>query len=241
MAEADDRTDTALRAARAKGHAGRHEAGLAALRAGRVEEAIAEFGAAAALAPSIAAYHVNLGSALQRAGRLAEAIRAFDRSVALLPDLPAAHHNRGNALLAARRADEAVEAQARAAALAPGEARFQYAWALALDRAHRLPEAEARFRAALALDPDHAGARVALGLLRLADGDVAAALEYLREQHRRARTLGRPHDDAARMANRGKVRHDLEQLRWLAGEGLLADDGLIAAYGRLLAGMPDGS
>lgn len=244
MAEASERIASPQAAGKADPEAS-HALGLGALKAGRLDEAIRHLQAAVAAAPEVAAYHANLGSALQRAGKLDPAIDALQRAAALLPDHPAVHHNIGNALLAARRADEAAAAQARAAALAPGEARFRYAWGLALDRAHRLIEAEERYREALALDPAQGSSRIALALLRLAAGDRDEALILLRDQHRRMRApvRDRPYDDASRLANRGKVRHDLEQLRWLQGQGVAtaAAAALIPAYERLLASMPDGA
>ncbi|MCC7273989.1 MAG: tetratricopeptide repeat protein [Alphaproteobacteria bacterium] len=222
----------------------RHRAGLAAMRAGDPAAAAGHFRVAAAAAPEVAAYHANLGSALQAAGRHEAALAAFDRAIVLAPDHPAIHHNRGNALLALRRPLEAAAAQERAAALAPRTARFHYARALALDRADLLDEAAACYRAALAVDPDHGPARAGLALLRLAAGDRAAALTLWREQAARERGIdaGRPYPAGHRLANRGKLRHDVEQLRWLIASGERPDLGpTLAAYEAALAAMPDGA
>lgn len=235
-----------------------HAAGIGEMRAGRATAAIALFADALRLAPGHVACVANLGSALQAAGRLGEAVAAFDRAAALAPGHPAIHHNRGNALLAAGRAADAAAAQARAATLAPADARFQYAWGMALDRAGRLDAAAARFRAAIAIDPGHPSARAALALSLQAKGDAAGALAVLREQAMRTRGLTTPHlyeegpheerpyQDGDRLANRSRIRHDVEQFRWLAAQGDLVFDraGLdrtASAYEALLRQMPDGS
>ncbi|MGE0719545.1 MAG: tetratricopeptide repeat protein [Alphaproteobacteria bacterium] len=218
-----------------------HASGLEAMRAGDRPAAIAHFRAAIGLAPRAAAYHANLGSALQGEGCLEAAVAAFDRASALAPDNPAIHHNRGNALLALRHPADAAGAQARAVALAPRDARFRYALGLALDRADRREAAEESYRAALTSDPGHAHARSALALLRLAAGDRAGAMALWREQALRERGPGTVPAPAARLANRGKLRHDVEQLRWLGLHGGRSDLAALAPrYDALLARMPNG-
>jgi protein O-GlcNAc transferase len=62
---------------------------------GRVDQAIASYQKAVALAPAFAAAHVNLGSALAQQGRHAEACLSFRKALVLEPELPAAWFNLG--------------------------------------------------------------------------------------------------------------------------------------------------
>lgn len=226
----------------------RHAAGIAAMRGGRAAEAAPHFRAVLDRDPDNVAALANLGSALLATGEMAAALDPLDRAARLAPGHAGIHHNRGNALLALHRPAEAAEAQARAAALAPREARFQYAWGLALERADRVEEAAARFRAALAIDPGLASPRAALALLQLAAGQPAAAVATWREQAALARRLDPPVPwrEGDRIANRSRIRHDLQQLRWLAAQDdpAIDRDGalrLAARYEALLRVMPDGA
>ncbi len=54
-----------------------HLAGLAAIRAARIDDAIRHFHAGIAAGPDIAAYRRNLGTALVKAGQFEESIAAF--------------------------------------------------------------------------------------------------------------------------------------------------------------------
>src|SRR2546426_10880851 len=62
---------------------------------GRLEEAIASYQNAVALAPDFPAAHVNLGSALAQQGRHPEALACFRRALALEPELAGAWFNLG--------------------------------------------------------------------------------------------------------------------------------------------------
>lgn len=62
---------------------------------GRLEEAIASYQKAVALAPAFAAAHVNLGGALAQQGRHAEACLSFRKALVLEPELPGAWFNLG--------------------------------------------------------------------------------------------------------------------------------------------------
>ncbi|HEX9431395.1 MAG TPA: tetratricopeptide repeat protein [Burkholderiales bacterium] len=62
---------------------------------GRLEEAIASYQKAAAMAPDFAAAHVNLGSALAQQGRHGEALACFRKALVLEPELAGACFNLG--------------------------------------------------------------------------------------------------------------------------------------------------
>ncbi|HJS38571.1 MAG TPA: tetratricopeptide repeat protein [Burkholderiales bacterium] len=62
---------------------------------GRLDEALASYRMALAMAPGHAAAHLNLGGALQDQGRWPEALASFRKALALAPDLSEAHYNLG--------------------------------------------------------------------------------------------------------------------------------------------------
>ena len=69
--------------------------GLALLRAGDKEHAIAELERAQKQNPEVPHTWFNLGVAYKRDRRYPEAIRQFERMIALVPDEPVAHYNLG--------------------------------------------------------------------------------------------------------------------------------------------------
>jgi tetratricopeptide (TPR) repeat protein len=99
-----------------------HITGLARLDQGMNASARDALSRAAALAPDIAGFHVNLATAFDRLGKPAHAIESLLRAIALQEDLAEAHHNLGNAFLATGRVEEAAAAFEKAVALRPGYA-----------------------------------------------------------------------------------------------------------------------
>ena len=87
-------------------------------RSAATGEALADFDAALALAPSHPGALYNRGNALCDLGRYAEALAAFDRALGLAPNHVTALNNRGRALQALNRNAEAIESFDRAIALA---------------------------------------------------------------------------------------------------------------------------
>jgi len=89
-------------------------------RLGRPLEAIAAYERAAALAPTLAAAHVNLGGALIGQGRFAAAAATLHRALALAPDNAAALVNLGVAEVERGAVAQGQACFRRALALAPG-------------------------------------------------------------------------------------------------------------------------
>lgn len=85
------------------------EAGLNAKRAGDLDTAAREFERVVALAPDLAAAHVNLGAVYSDKKDYAKAIPPLRRALELAPALPGAHGMLGIALLAQGYATEAVQ------------------------------------------------------------------------------------------------------------------------------------
>lgn len=211
-------------------------------RVGRLDEAIACFHQAIALAPGATAGHLALGNALQAKGDMEGAIAAFRQAVAAQPDNAPAHVNLGNALKRAARLDEAAASLREAVRLDPNLAEAQHNLGVVLFIQGRLAEAEAALRTALRRRPDNPLTFRQLALVLIAAGRLDEATQFLIEPVRRQRQPGIA-DEAQtfRQSNRVKLRHDADQLSYLAARGLGTDGSaeLIAEHERLLAQRAD--
>lgn len=150
-------------------------------RAGRFEDAIAEWRKALELDPGDAAAVSNLGAALHGAGRLGEAAREFARALELDPDNVRAHTNIGIALASSGKYDEAARHFERALELRPGDAQARSAYGGMLVETGQLDRAMPHLRIALELTPDSPDAlnNYAGALARA--GKYAEALPYFRK------------------------------------------------------------
>jgi len=150
-------------------------------RAGRFEDAIAEWRKALELDPGDAAAVSNLGAALHGAGRLEEAAREFARALELDPDNVRAHANIGIALASSGKYDEAARHFERALELRPGDAQARSAYGGMLVETGQLDRAMPHLRIALELTPDSPDAlnNYAGALARA--GKYAEALPYFRK------------------------------------------------------------
>jgi serine/threonine protein kinase/Flp pilus assembly protein TadD len=102
------------------GNAGaRLNLGIALLAAGRLEEAVGEFGKAVALKPDYAMARHQLGLALSRQGRLDEAGAALRAAIELKPTSAATHNDLGVVLFGQGRFPEAAAEYGRAIELFP--------------------------------------------------------------------------------------------------------------------------
>jgi predicted O-linked N-acetylglucosamine transferase (SPINDLY family) len=124
-------------------------------RAGRSEEAIAEYQRALALEPDNAETIYNCANVLLRLGNHAEALSGYDRALAIQPGFVRAVHNRGNALFELQRFDEALADYDCTLEIDP---RFVMAWsnrANALLQLRRYEEALAACDRGLEIDARH--------------------------------------------------------------------------------------
>ncbi|MCP3977956.1 MAG: tetratricopeptide repeat protein [bacterium] len=126
----------ALRARAVAVHPGEYIAegnlGRALIDAGRLEEALPHFRAAAESSPELASVHVNLGNALALAGNRGEAIDAFRAAMRIEPSNPLPHFNLGRLLFDAGDLAGAIGAFAGAVEVDPAyfDARMMLAGAL---------------------------------------------------------------------------------------------------------------
>jgi Flp pilus assembly protein TadD len=212
--------------------------GAVLARLGRLDEAIACFRRAITLAPKAAAGHLALGNALQAKGDIEGAIAAFREAVAAAPKHASAYVNLGGALKRAGRLDEAAASLHDAVRLSPNLPEAHHNLGVVLFMQGRLAEAETALRTALQRRPDNPLTFRQLALVLIAAGRLAEAAEFLIEPVRRQRRPGIAADAPTfRQTNRVKLRHDADQLRYLAANGLGTEGlaGLIAEHERLLA------
>ena len=152
----------------------RHDAVAALyLDAGRLDEAIAEYGQSLRLNRDSAPTHYNLGFALSARGRRAEAIAAFQDALRIDPDYAQAHNNLGALLQLEGQQDAALEHYRRASALRPDNVEARTNLAQLLSIRGRAAEAAAQFAEALALKADNVQALAGLAWIRATAADSA--------------------------------------------------------------------
>jgi Tfp pilus assembly protein PilF len=135
--------------------------GLALLEHGRVEAAVKQLRAAAALAPDDPRPRNALGFALLRQERFGEAVASFREVARLDPDNPDAQENLAGALHADGQLDEAVVWYRKVVAARPENADAHFGLGQALRAAGRKEEAAGALRRAAELDPKYAAWRTA--------------------------------------------------------------------------------
>jgi len=145
-------------------------------KAGRYEEAIAEWKRALDLSPENDKANNNVGLLLTGTGRFEEAIPHFERTLKVNPEYPAAHSNLGVALAGTGKLDEAIAEFVNALAVDPGSGEAHNNWGRVLARKGNLDEAIAHFQKALELVPDSASVRHNLAQALAAKGDLDGAI-----------------------------------------------------------------
>ena len=158
--------------------------GLVESRAGRDEAALASFGRAVVLDPTLVDTRRRLGNALARSGDFAGALERYDEVLARRPGDAATLLQRGTVRANLGQLDEALTDLQAAAAAEPDDAEAQLRLAGVLLRLERGGEAAAAYRRAAETARSRAlrsEAHTALAGLLRGDGELGAALdEYAR-------------------------------------------------------------
>ena len=131
--------------------------GNALFRAGRVDEALAQFEKAVRLKGDFAEARYNLGTALAARGRTAAALEQFREAVRIDPFYARAHYNTGNCLAELGRAEAAVAEYREAVRLAPDFEEAHHNLGTSLRALGRTPEAVDEFEAAVRLNSEKPG------------------------------------------------------------------------------------
>ena len=187
--------------------------------------------------------HLERASGMHRAGEVEQALAMYLTARPALGDHPELENQIGICHLQCARFDEAMAAFHHALSLAPEH----LAAAENLARAHlerrEFAAARTRLEAVLARNPHRDDSHRLLGFAHLHLGDIdAAARSFLAPMRRRFAPGGPGGEGAAdpQQATRTKLRSDVEQLTWLAGQGLLSGDAatLIALHEQALTALP---
>jgi tetratricopeptide (TPR) repeat protein len=158
--------------------------GLIAQRAGRLEEAEAEYRRALELNPSSAEALVNLAELSRLRGRGEERVALLRRAVAAAPRSPIALQALGEALDAVGRSDEALGEYNRAVAVDMNWPSARRSYAFALARAGRMDDALKNAASAVALEPKSSEARYGLGRIAMEMGRLDVAIAAFLEASR---------------------------------------------------------
>jgi Flp pilus assembly protein TadD len=165
----------------------------AALKAGRVDEAIAGYEAVEAKVPNLPELHLDLGLAYARKKDLPKAEAAFRKAIELKPDLTDAHRALSLVLYETNRREEALSEAIRAAEGAPNDGHLQYSLGVMYADAGKTEEAREALLKAESLDPENAEVQFQLGTLAVAASQKAEAIgrleRYLATAPRDARNV----------------------------------------------------
>jgi predicted O-linked N-acetylglucosamine transferase (SPINDLY family) len=153
-----------------------HLLGLLAYQCGDLAAAETLLAEAIRVAPGIAEFHGDFGTALLAAGRPADAVAALERAIALDPQYAEAHTNLGSAFHALGWFDEAVDSFERALELRPDAAEAHNNLGATLRAQGKLAEAVAHYWVALTFRADYPEAQNNLGNALWERGEVDAAL-----------------------------------------------------------------
>lgn len=225
--------------------------GVAHLRLGQPEEAVASFDAALALAPTQAGIHYDRATALMQLGRHEEALAGFERALSIAPGMRDGWMNRGIALGAQGRHTEAIASFERALDLtqrpgAPKPARgtpqaeqlvkiWRYL-AAALHAAGRDPDALGAYEQVLALDDQGADDWLGMGEVLGALGRTDLALDRYRRACELAPDAAEPHRRLAEALAKDKKRVD-EAIEELRKARKLAPESVSIAFALMHHGM----
>jgi Flp pilus assembly protein TadD len=221
----------------------RHALAKALARAGQPAAAAMELEQVIGLAPTNIDAYLDLGGLHLRQNDPARAERVLRRALAVAPRHPAVLANLGGMLASHGNAAEAVEILRRVLAMSPEMPAVHYNLAIALKAKGDLAGAVEAYRAAIARKPDHVDAYHNLGNLLLdlgRVGEAAQAYEAGTSVRRRPGQLHTSGPNAFTKTNPGKLRHDIEQLRYLLERGRIDESrrSVVADYEAALAALP---
>lgn len=208
-------------------------------RVGHAHAARESYEAALALDPGLTEAHNNLGLIFEEAGDNVRARQCYEEAARLAPRSAEAHFNIGNIQAKAGCFVEAERSFRRAAELRPEYVKAFHNLGNALVQQGRHADAVPAFRTAVRLAPHRPEATMQLGLCLAAMGRPDEAAETLLGPVLRYRSVERTDNldwTTFTRATPTKLVHDLEQLDYLDGRGLLPRryKGLRAEYRELI-------
>src|SRR5436190_7524052 len=159
------------------------EEGVAASRAGNLDEAIAKFTHGTELSATCADCYYNIGYAYSQKKDYEKAEAAYKKAIEIKADYGEAYNGLANIYNAQRKFDDAAAASTKAAELGGsaaaagggGNVNAMYNQGVILWNAGKIPEAKKQFEAVLKADPNHAESHYQLGMALVNEGNLAGA------------------------------------------------------------------
>ena len=183
------------------------------------EQALEKLDRALAIRPySVEAWN-SRGGILMDLKRLEDALESFDRSLAIEPNIPEGLYNRGNILQDLKRFDEALACYDKALAIRPSFIEAQNNRGITLWSLQRFDDATAAFKKALAVKPTFARALNNLGGILCENNHIDEGLDAF-TQH--AQMIYGTAGFSGENTSPHKLKHDTEQLAYLAEQGAAA-------------------
>ena len=188
--------------------------GLALLRGGRAEEAIAHYREALRINPAFSEAHNNLGVALRQKGQSDEAIAHYREALRINPAYSEAHNNLGNALLQRGQTEEAIAQYREALRINPANSEAHNNLGNALLQRGQAEEAVAQYREALRINPADSEAHYNLGNALIQTGQVEESMAQYREVLRINPTNLEAHNNLGNaLLQRGQTEEAIAQFR----------------------------
>src|SRR5262249_33846333 len=159
--------------------------GVAASKAGNLDDAIAKFTHTTQLNEKCSDCYYNLGYAYSQKKDYEKAEAAFKKTIELKPEHSDAYSGLANIYNAQRKFEEAAQASDKATELggalgAPGGAggnvNAMYNQGVILWNAGKIADAKKQFEAVVKADPNHAEAHYQLGMALVNEGNLAASV-----------------------------------------------------------------
>lgn len=196
--------------------------GVVTQRAGKKDEAVRAYEQALTLNPKYVEALINLGNVLKDLSRLDDAVNAYRKALALNPGHADTHNNLGVALKEQDQIAAAISAYRDALRLKPTHLEALNNLGLALMETGSIDEAIASFQQALAVQPTYGKALYNLGIAWIWKGDHPRAIECLSQAAQAKHNHGRSVTES--VVYRSRLKHDIEQVRYLIGRHLLGPD-----------------
>jgi tetratricopeptide (TPR) repeat protein len=156
--------------------------GVAASKAGNLEEAIAKFTHGTEVNPKCADCYYNIGFAYSQKKDYEKAEAAYKKAIEVKTDYAEAYNGLAGIYNAQHKFDDAAAASAKASELGgagagAGSVNALYNQGVILWNAGKIGEAKKQFEAAVKADPNHADSHYQLGMALLNEGNLSGAAD----------------------------------------------------------------
>ena len=184
---------------------------------GRLEEALGHYEYAVNLKPEYAAAYNNIAVISREMGKRDEVIPYLKKAIELSPNYAEAHYNLGNLYMENRRIKMAVDSYQSAIGINSDYFEAYNHLGDALRYTGKIDDSIINYRKALELKPDFLNALSNLAIALNASGRRSEALEYFskRLELERGDNPSNPEARTFRFITKAKMRHDIEQFRYL--------------------------